>query len=172
MATLLAHQRGWPPPSLQQVGSLQGAIDALNPHDAQCFMWEVTMTSPLVDDATFRLIDTFSAPWPAFLIAAQSPSFFSRRDLQAILTPLKAHADALRLDTARTLDATRQEYGLATHTAQDWLDHTRWDCSTHIDHLALNRALDALHQVQPHPNTHPDVTSLTLQRSCAPWTHA
>jgi len=141
-----ARSRGWPADELEfvEVGSLEGAIEALAAGRAEVFFWEKFMTQPLVTAGIFRRVAEFSAPWPAFVSCVAKASMPSKtRPIRTVLeqvcevaSTFKSRPDALRLIT--------DGYGLTEVDARAWLDLTCWANEVSVDQAVLDQVADIL----------------------------
>ena len=146
IAIVDALARGFDPGHMQfeTVGSLDGARAAFRAREAEVFLWEKTMTQPLVDAGEFRRVGERAAPWPAFVLSVR-PDALER--LGGIWRPLLDGVTAC----ARRLQARRsgpgdlaRRYGLDVDDAARWLSTVRWSGSWRRPTGALHRAVASL----------------------------
>jgi ABC-type nitrate/sulfonate/bicarbonate transport system substrate-binding protein len=128
MSLALAEREGWPPESLRfiVVGTLQGAVAAFRQAEADVFLWEKTMTEPVVEAGDFGRLGEFAAPWPGFVVCATQSVLTARRgDVDTVLQRVGSAARTLaaRADAAELI---ADRYGLAVASAAAWLPTTRW----------------------------------------------
>ncbi len=117
------------------VGDLAGARDALTAGDAEVFLWDRFMTSPLVDSGVFRRIDVQPTPWPAFAVAV-SDTLLAAPDalpaLPAVLDAVAREAAAFTADpSAPAMISDR--YGLTLAEASAWLEVTEFAGTASVD---------------------------------------
>ena len=126
------------------VGSLVGARQAFARSEAEVFLWEKTMTQPLVDAGEFRRIGIRAAPWPAFLMSVRPQAYARFRELWRPLLD-GVVACAWRLQRRRSAAAElAARYGLQESEVAAWLQAVRWSGSWRRPAAALNRVVDAL----------------------------
>ena len=128
MAYINARNRNWNTASLrfETVGTLEGAVQALQGGSADYFMWERFTTQPLVDRGIFRRVDVCPTPWPCFVIAAHH-SFFQNhpRLVRHILDVINNFTCEFR--DIPSIDRTlANRYGQKPEDIREWLRATRW----------------------------------------------
>jgi ABC-type nitrate/sulfonate/bicarbonate transport system substrate-binding protein len=149
MACAYARSQGWPTDRLafEEVGSLDGAIDAFRAGRADVFLWEKFMTKPLVDAGRFRRVDELIAPWPAFVVCASLKALRAKRDAIAlVLDEVFPAAAAVRTDPAAP-DEIAARYGLDPADAAQWLEVTEWASTPGIDPSLVYSVADALSEL-------------------------
>ncbi len=151
MAFVEAEARGWlgqAPLRFVEVGGLEGARLALERGEADGFLWEQTMTQPLVASGEWRCLGTRLTPWPAFLIAARvdalEPLGAHMLDALAIT---KRRCDTLRVGARSSVEEIAARFGLARDEVARWLNLTRWQCTPEVDPHALRVTLDTLRRL-------------------------
>ncbi|MDH3706132.1 MAG: ABC transporter substrate-binding protein [Acidimicrobiia bacterium] len=110
------------------VGDLDGARRALADGDADLFLWDRFMTSPLVASGEFARVGVQPTPWPAFVTAAHTDVLDAGRSVEIanLLDAVASVADELTSDDdAASLIAER--YSLAFDEAAAWLSVTTFD---------------------------------------------
>lgn len=121
--------------SFVAVGDLDGARAALAGGDAEVFLWDRFMTSPLVEAGEFRRIDVQPTPWPAFVVAASDALLAqpeARSVLDGVLTAVAREATAFSgLASASTMISDR--YGLSPTEADAWLEVTSFATATTVE---------------------------------------
>lgn len=138
MAQLDAAQRGWPEPHYVVVGDLEGGRSALLSGRADAFMWEKTMTLPLVLDGTFRRVGEFAGPWPAFAIAASAHAIAEGLDwLPAVLDAVRAACATAESDVEATVRFIGDRYAIPADDILRWLDVTQWNCTQAVSSSML-----------------------------------
>ncbi len=128
MAYILAERLGWGIDDDQfvVVKNLEGAIAAFAAGDADLFLWDRFMTSPLVADGRFRQLGVQETPWPSFVIAARNDVLTGRTvEVGRVVDEVVAQARALMLrDDGPGLVAER--YGISIDEAKGWFASTRF----------------------------------------------
>ncbi len=145
MAALDAAQRQWPEPDYVTIGDLDGGREALRTGRADAFMWEKTMSLPLVHSGEWRRVGEFAGPWPAFVIAASAQAMARGtqwlRDLLDHVSRACAQAEADRPATVRFIG---DSYEIPQEDILAWLDHTRWSCAPQVSAAMLQTAGEIL----------------------------
>lgn len=148
MSLAMAIERGWEVSSLrfEIVDDMPGAADALACGRADVFLWEHFTTEPAVEAGQFRRIGDFVAPWPAWVVCANSAFLaLHRRAVTALVGIVAKRAQALAGDSdAATLIAGR--YGLRVEAVTEWLERTRWVDGPVPPDTALAAASEMLRQ--------------------------
>lgn len=133
MAQLDAAQRGWPEPTYVEVGDLEGGRQALLEGRADAFMWEKTMTLPLVLSGDFRRVAEFAGPWPAFAIAASADAVRAGLDwLPGVLEQVRHACANAEQDREATVRFIGDRYAIPADDILRWLDVTRWNCTRSV----------------------------------------
>ncbi len=126
MAYIQAERMGWSidPEQFVVVKDLAGAIDAFAAGEADLFLWDQFMTSPLVADGRFRQVGVQETPWPSFVIAARNEILTGRTT--AVGRVVDAVVDAAGAFTARDdgPDIVADRYGIDTDQAKAWFAAT------------------------------------------------
>jgi len=126
MAYIHAERLGWSinPEQFVVVKDLNGAIAAFDAGDADLFLWDRFMTSPLVADGRFRQIGTQETPWPSFVIAARNEILTGRTaEVGRVVDAVVGQSRSLMVrDDGSDLVADR--YGIAVAQAKEWLAST------------------------------------------------
>ncbi len=129
MAYVLADRLDWAPDTddhFVEIGTIDGARQALAANDAEFFLWDRFMTQPVVDAGEFRRVGVQPTPWPAFVIVARSQLLADERPvLDAVLTTVAATAATL---SARSdvVDLVAKRFHLRPEIAQACWDVTDW----------------------------------------------
>jgi sulfonate transport system substrate-binding protein len=149
MSVAHAEARGWPIEALEfvEVGTLEGAVEALRQGRADVFFWEKFMTKPLVDAGVFRRVAEFAAPWPGFVVCATSRTLARRREaVEQLVDAVCDAAEALRQrpDAAQMI---ARRFGLDVSDAAEWLELTRWSRRCGVDRTMLDRVAAALDEL-------------------------
>lgn len=103
------------------------------------------MSVRLVHAGEWRRVADFTAPWPAFVIAA------SKRVLDEgapWLAPLLAHVrdecDRAARDRAKSTARIADAYSIPAADVAEWLEQTRWSCELGVDRATLQGVVDVL----------------------------
>lgn len=169
MAFVSALERGWPADELEfvKVKNMDGAREALANDQADVFMWERFTTKPLVDQGEWRCVGTFSAPWPAFLLAVADHALERiGPHLPAILSCVKEFcpADALVPDEA-FLAYIAKNYDQRPEDVRQWFSQTRWASEATLPHEALSYTARVLERSGILSlEAEPDIAAY-----CSPW---
>lgn len=128
MSYINAKNMGWNPEDLvfEEVGNIEGAVEALEKGKAGYFLWESFTTKPLVDEGTFRRIGDCPTPWPCFVIAGRKE--FVEQEPGSILTLLKT-LNSLSSDFKNIPGikiALSKKYGQKLEDIEQWLKITSW----------------------------------------------
>jgi len=128
MAYVNAKNEGWDIDDLkfEIVGTIDGAVSALQKDTAQYFMWEHFTTKPLVDNGTFRNVADCPTPWPCFVIAAREEFLTSNKEeIKNMLSVVNAKTvDFKEIPNIDEILAKR--YGQKLEDIQEWLKLTEW----------------------------------------------
>lgn len=126
MSYIHAERMGWSIDGEQfvVVGDLEGAIAAFTSGDADLFLWDQFMTSPLVADGRFRQLGVQETPWPSFVIVARNEILTGRTtDVGRVVDAVVTNAQALMVrDDGPELVADR--YGITLDQAKGWFSST------------------------------------------------
>lgn len=141
MAIVNAHHQGWDTKNLlfKVVQDLSGGIEALTTKKADYFMWEEFTTKPLVDNYTFRRIDSCPTPWPCFVIAVRDELLTSHPEaVQTILNIINQKTKNFKkIPNISKLLADRYDQKEADIKA--WLKITKWNSSKPISKHLITR---------------------------------
>lgn len=146
MAVVQARTQGWKhKPEFVVAENLDGGRAALAEDRADAFMWERTMSKPLVDSGEWKRVDDFSAPWPAFMIAA-SPRFLDAQldSIPELLATVRSYCERLFADKEEAARLIAERFHLGAEDARAWMDHIQWSCSPTLDRAALTRVAQGL----------------------------
>lgn len=126
MAYIHAERMGWSidPNQFVLVKNLDGAIAAFAAGEADLFLWDRFMTSPLVADGRFRQLGVQETPWPSFVIAVRNETLTGRTtEVGRVVDAVVAQARALMVrDDGPDLVAER--YGISLDQAKGWFAST------------------------------------------------
>ena len=126
-SAVMAEQRGWPLDELrfELVGDLAGAREALPAGRADCFLWELYTTKPLVDRGEWRRVGVVTTPWPSFVIIAADRVVDERPEL--LLRLLRClDAGLASVPRADAEGFIAQRYELRPEDVSSWRDRTEW----------------------------------------------
>ena len=135
MAHVLADERGFhiDDEHLIPVGGLDGARQAIGDGSAEVFLWDRSMTSPLVDSGEFRRVGLTATPWPAFVVVARRVVAGTHADaIATVLDAVAASARELTANPAR-VEMVASLYELDAAEVAAWFDETEWDCAEPTD---------------------------------------
>ncbi len=146
MAYIHAEAMGWSITEEQfvVVKDLDGAIAAFARGEADLFLWDRYMTSPLVADGRFRQLAIRETPWPSFVIAARTEILTGRTtEVGRIVDEVVAHAQGLmaRDDGA---DLVARRYGIAVDQAKGWFATTRFGARRPMEAAIAHHVLTTL----------------------------
>ncbi len=110
------------------VGTIDGARETLGAGEAEVFLWDRFMTSPLVESGDFARVGVQPTPWPAFAIAATLDCLESSADaLRAALSTIAVAGERFgRQPADEVADLVVDRHGLARDVALDWFADTDW----------------------------------------------
>jgi hypothetical protein len=128
-----------------EVGGIDGAVEAFEKDEADVFLWERTMTKPLVDDGTFGYVGDFSAPWPAFTFVCRKEHEEPLRALYAeLIKVMKPLCDELSSAPEETAALLAERHQIQFADVLEWLKNTTWSVNRNVDREAVQAAADAL----------------------------
>lgn len=126
-------------------GSLQQLQVALQQQQADYFLWEKGMTSPLVESGLLERVDTIVTPWPCFMIAGRRESLLQREEsLSVLLQQVYRQSQMCQHDRSQTLKDISNRYGLSDTDAASWFDDLEWAVHTELPLAALQMTLSTL----------------------------
>ena len=107
-------------------GGIDGAVESLRAGASDVFLWERTMTAPLVRAGTVGRIGVQPSPWPCFVAVLHETA--SDSVIAALRTALRlAAVEAARLAASSDLAATVVErYDLHPDDVAAWVETVRW----------------------------------------------
>lgn len=137
-----ALERGWPldEQTFAEVGTIDGAREALTSGEAEVFFWEQFMTQPLVTEGVFRRVGVRLPPWPSFLLVARRSWLDEAPPLDEAIDRAAAHCEALSSDPRGTSARLSDRFGITKTQALEWLSLTDWRCEAGVSGEALSRA--------------------------------
>lgn len=147
MSVVSANDKSWPIDDLkfEIVRSLRGAEDAMEKDRTIAFMWEKFTTKPLVDAGTWRRIDTFAAPWPAFLfvVSDHADEAFAQH-LDNVLERVRRFCPSDDHDNPNFVEHVSMRYDQKPEDVQEWFVQTQWRSHCVLNKISLTRAIDSL----------------------------
>ncbi len=145
MAYVHARNHNWDLSALrfQVVGTIDGAVEALQNGTADYFMWERFTTQPLVDSGVFNRLDVCPTPWPCFVIACRRDFYKQHARLVShVLQIINLHTVEFR--EIPSIDrALSNRYGQQLAAVREWLKLTRWS-QTQIKSKDIDKVSDTL----------------------------
>lgn len=149
VAMSYAATRGWRPEEQDfvVVNDLKGAVERLRTDARLVFLWDATMTSPWVDQGALRKVDTYSPPWPCFVIVAREEAM--ERNAAAVHRALKVVRDQARglMEKKHAHDIIAQRYGMSPIAAKAWFATVRWNLDGNVDMEALSTVCATLREL-------------------------
>lgn len=146
--------------TLVEVGTIDGAREAFSRDEADVFMWERTMTKPLVDSGEFGFVGVFQAPWPAFTFACvASKAEELAAALPQLLAAVRPICAEFQSDQERGADELASRFDIPRTDLASWLRNTEWNTSTTVDAESLRAAATALNRAGAIDSV-PDVSGL------------
>lgn len=134
----------------ETVNNLLGGVDALTNGTAAYFIWEHFTAKPLVDNNTFRRIESFQNPWPSYVIAVRNEILDDNSEeiksvLKVINNQLKRFSTQAKKD--RYIDLFSQLYNLEKEDVKNWLIITEWNQGKPISRTLINNVQNKLHEL-------------------------
>ena len=145
MAYVNAKNEGWNLDDLEFeiVGTIDGAVSALENDNAQYFMWEHFTTKPLVDNGTFRRVADCPTPWPCFVIAVREEFLTANKhDLQRMLKVINAKTKDFK-DIPKIDEVLAKRYDQKIEDINEWLKITEWS-QQNLTQEELNNVQESL----------------------------
>lgn len=131
------------------VGTIDGAHEALLAGDAEVFLWDKFMTSPLVEAGDFSLAGVQPTPWPSFTIAVRDDVLAEHREpVKALLDVAARWAKTFEgLPIAEATAAVASHHHLDPAVAADWFSVTTWSGGEPVDPTTIGDAIATLSQL-------------------------
>lgn len=149
MAYVHGRNRNWDLSALRfhGVGTIDGAVKALEDGSADYFLWERFTTQPLVDSGTFRRLEICPTPWPCFVIACRSDFYQEHTRLVGhVLQIINQFTAEFR--EIPSIDRTlANRYGQQLQAVREWLEVTRWS-QTQIKTKDIDKVSDTLMELK------------------------
>ena len=150
MSVVSASEKMWPIDKLsfQIVRSMRGAQEAMDENRNIAFMWEKFTTKPLVDAGHWRRVDTFAAPWPAFLfvISDHADEAFSAH-LVDVLERVRRFCPGDDPHNPNFVEHVSMRYDQRPEDVQEWFVQTQWRSHCVLDKSRLSQALGSLNSL-------------------------
>ncbi len=149
MSYLLAEREGWPTGALsfQAVGAIDKLVEAVNEDPSAAFLWERTMTQPLVDEGQLRRIGEIPTPWPCFVLVLREDLMNSHGTvLRKALRIALRQANAFHRDP-KAAEILSEKYGLTLADATAWLGTVKWPTEPPVDPFMLQEVGETLVRV-------------------------
>ena len=148
MTYVLAQQEQWATDALafEEIGTIDGARQALAAGAADGFLWEQSMTQPLVTNGEFRRIGTLDTPWPCFVVAVRTPLVDSP-SVKILLAALHQAVMQLQKDPEVAWAMIAEKYALPISEVQSWWTRTQWATDQRVERAVLRNVLDTLNRV-------------------------
>ncbi len=146
MAFIHGDEFGWTvdPSQFVVVGGLDGAVEAFAQGEADLFLWDQYMTSPLVEAGQFRQVGVLASPWPSFVIAAPTEVLTVRTtEVGRVVDAVVAQAAGLHHRPGIEKLLT-DRYDLGPEAAGEWLASTTFASRSAMDPTIAVRVLDTL----------------------------
>lgn len=147
MAFVSALERGWPADELEfvLVKNMEGARRSLSADTSDVFMWERFTTKPLVDAGEWRCVGTFSAPWPAFLLAVADHALERvGPHLPKILECVREFCPKDEGPDPTFTQYIAQNYEQRLEDVEQWFAKTRWSSEPVLPAEALSYTIRVL----------------------------
>ena len=143
MSYLHAESMGWPVDQLRfvEIGTLPGAIKALQQREADYFMWEHYTTKPIVDSGIFRRLGDYPTPWPCFVIAVSQHYLQTSPDVIRQLLDSINQRTLIFKNIPNIEKQIAERFGQQETDVRQWLKQTNWS-----QHLLSNNTLDFIQQ--------------------------
>ena len=126
------------------IKNLDGAVEAFANDEADLFLWEQFMTSPLVAAGKFRQLGVQPTPWPSFVIAARNEIVTGHTAaLGRLIDAVTSQAAAL-MSNPDGPDVISSRYGISVEKAKAWFDTTEFAPRQSMDPTIGPAVLDAL----------------------------
>lgn len=146
MALLYAQQNGIPVSNLkfEEVGSVDGAMEAFKNQTVDAFLWEKFTTEPYCEANNLKRVDSIHTPWPCFVVAAR-PKYYEKyhQQIEQVLegvftqaTNLKENPSAIKLITDR--------YNLSSESAEKWFEKVAWGQGENLSDQEIENVIDNL----------------------------
>lgn len=106
------------------VESLDGAVEAFAAGEADLFLWDRFMSSPLVADGRFRQIGVQETPWPSFVIAARDEVLTGRTTEVGRVVDIVIGQAIELVERDDGVELVADRYGIGVEAAKGWFAST------------------------------------------------
>uniref|UniRef100_UPI0040472432 substrate-binding domain-containing protein n=1 Tax=Polaribacter sp. TaxID=1920175 RepID=UPI0040472432 len=148
MAIVNAHNQGWDVSNLNfnEVGTLEGGIEALTNGSADYFMWEHFTTKPLVDSGIFNRVGDCPTPWPCFVIAVRDEVIQKHKVVVEKIVSIINQTTENFKELPEIEEILSKRYKQQLSDVKEWLSLTSWESSDPILESDMNAIQDKLFQ--------------------------
>ena len=146
MASVEAKNRGitLQPNQFVDVGTIHGAVEALNSGKADVLLWEKFTTKPLVDARQLKHIGDTVTPWPCFMIAARQELLVKHPNMVWNLLWIIRKVSRHFMNEEGAAQTIADNYGLSLHDATMWFNKTEWEQDIFLSKKMLNNVVNTL----------------------------
>ncbi|MES2730904.1 MAG: substrate-binding domain-containing protein [Bacteroidota bacterium] len=150
MAFVHAQKQGWNPTALQLIPivDMNGARQAFRNAEADAFMWEKTMTQPLVDSGEFRRVGECPTPWPCFVIAARKEVIEKHPEALQKMVRVINQASLAFKNSRDAVTMVVNRFGIQPSDASAWLARTQWATGEPLSQETLQQVMQTLLSLQ------------------------
>ena len=142
------HKRTVTRDDFAEVGNADGAVKALAEAPDRLFLWEKYISMPLVKKKKLRLVDTFSASWPAFVAVVRNDYLAQNRALiDKVMAIVRAYAADLEESGEEGAELVAHLYDLKVKHATEWMEQVRFSRTGAVDLDHLREAAGTLHRL-------------------------
>lgn len=142
------HKRTVTRDDFTEVGSADGAVNALAEQADRLFLWEKYISMPLVKKKKLRLVDTFSATWPAFVAVVRNDYLAEHGELvDKVMAIVREYAADLEESGEEGAELVAHLYDLKVKHATEWMEQVRFSRSGAVDLDHLHEAASTLHRL-------------------------
>ena len=148
MTYVLAQQQQWPTDQLvfEEVATLAGARQALADGAADGFLWEQSMTQPLVTSGEFRRVGVLPTPWPCFVVAVRT-ALVDSDEVRHLLLGLRRAIVQLQQHPETSIALIAERYKLPVSEVRSWWATTQWADDQRVERETLRNVLETLKSV-------------------------
>lgn len=148
MAIVNAHNQGWDVSNLKfnEVGTLEGGIEALTNGSADYFMWEHFTTKPLVDSGIFNRVGDCPTPWPCFVIAVRDEVIQKHKAVVEKIVSIINQTTENFKELPEIEEILSKRYKQQLSDVKEWISLTSWESRDPILESDMNAIQDKLLQ--------------------------
>ena len=146
MALLYAKQNGIHVEnvSFEEVGSLDGAMDAFRESRVDAFLWERFTTEPYCQKHDLVRVDSIHTPWPCFVIAVR-PDFYEINEEQITELLIKVFNEASNLkNNSLAIQQIADRYQLSKKSVGSWFAKVEWGKGENLSLKEVDNVIDFL----------------------------